>query len=53
MLGNAEVVVAGGQENMTRTPFLLDRMRTGYRMGERHGVRRHVPRTGSSTRSAA
>ena len=34
MLGNAEVVVAGGQENMTRTPFLLDRMRTGYRMGD-------------------
>jgi acetyl-CoA C-acetyltransferase len=33
MLGNAEVVVAGGQENMTRTPFLLDRMRFGYRMG--------------------
>jgi acetyl-CoA C-acetyltransferase len=34
MLGNAEVVVAGGQENMTRTPFLLDRMRFGYRMGD-------------------
>jgi acetyl-CoA C-acetyltransferase len=33
ILGNAEVVVAGGQENMTRTPFLLDRMRSGYRMG--------------------
>src|SRR5439155_25369070 len=33
ILGNAEVVVAGGQENMTRTPFLLDRMRVGYRMG--------------------
>ena len=33
MLGNAEVVVAGGQENMTRTPFLLDRVRFGYRMG--------------------
>src|SRR5438105_13972401 len=33
MLGNAEVVVAGGQENMTRTPFLLDRARVGYRMG--------------------
>jgi acetyl-CoA C-acetyltransferase len=33
VLGNAEVVVAGGQENMTRTPFLLDRMRFGYRMG--------------------
>jgi acetyl-CoA C-acetyltransferase len=26
--------VVGGQENMTRTPFLLDRMRSGYRMGD-------------------
>jgi acetyl-CoA C-acetyltransferase len=34
VLGNAEIVVAGGQENMTRTPFLLDRMRLGYRMGD-------------------
>ena len=34
MLGNAEVVVAGGQEAMSRTPYLLDRMRTGYRMGD-------------------
>jgi acetyl-CoA C-acetyltransferase len=34
ILGNAEVVVGGGQENMTRTPFLLDRMRFGYRMGD-------------------
>jgi acetyl-CoA C-acetyltransferase len=34
ILGNAEVVVAGGQENMTRTPFLLDHMRLGYRMGD-------------------
>ncbi len=33
MLGNASVVVAGGMENMSRTPFLLDRMRFGYRMG--------------------
>jgi acetyl-CoA C-acetyltransferase len=32
-LGNAEVVVAGGMENMTRTPAILDRMRRGYRMG--------------------
>ncbi len=32
-LGNAEVVVAGGMESMSRTPYLLDRMRTGYRMG--------------------
>ena len=34
MLGNAEVVVAGGHEAMSRTPYLLDRMRTGYRMGD-------------------
>jgi acetyl-CoA C-acetyltransferase len=34
VLGDAEVVLAGGQENMTRTPFLLDRMRLGYRMGD-------------------
>ncbi len=34
ILGNAEIVVAGGQENMTRTPFLLDRMRVGYGMGD-------------------
>ena len=33
MLGNAEIVLAGGQENMTRVPFLLDRLRFGYRMG--------------------
>jgi acetyl-CoA C-acetyltransferase len=33
VLGNAEVVVAGGYENMTRTPAILDRMRFGYRMG--------------------
>ena len=32
-LGNAEVVVAGGQENMSRTPYLLYGMRGGYRMG--------------------
>jgi acetyl-CoA C-acetyltransferase len=32
-LGDSEVVLAGGMENMTRVPFLLDRMRTGYRMG--------------------
>jgi acetyl-CoA C-acetyltransferase len=32
-LGNVEVAVAGGYENMTRTPAILDRMRFGYRMG--------------------
>jgi acetyl-CoA C-acetyltransferase len=34
MLGDSEVVLVGGMENMTRVPFLLDRMRTGYRMGD-------------------
>jgi acetyl-CoA C-acetyltransferase len=33
-LGEAEVAVAGGFENMTRTPAILDRMRFGYRMGD-------------------
>lgn len=32
-LGDAEVVVAGGMENMSRAPYLLDKARFGYRMG--------------------
>jgi acetyl-CoA C-acetyltransferase len=32
-LGNCEVVVAGGMENMSRTPAILDHVRRGYRMG--------------------
>jgi len=31
--GDAETVVAGGMENMSRAPFLLDRARFGYRLG--------------------
>jgi acetyl-CoA C-acetyltransferase len=31
--GDAEVVVAGGTENMSRAPYLLERARNGYRMG--------------------
>jgi acetyl-CoA C-acetyltransferase len=31
--GDASVVVAGGTENMSRAPYLLDKARTGYRMG--------------------
>jgi acetyl-CoA C-acetyltransferase len=33
--GSAGVVVAGGMESMSNAPYLLDRARTGYRMG--HG----------------
>jgi acetyl-CoA C-acetyltransferase len=31
--GDAGVVVAGGTENMSRTPYLLEKARSGYRMG--------------------
>ncbi|VBB41286.1 acetyl-CoA acetyltransferase [uncultured Desulfatiglans sp.] len=30
--GDAEIVVAGGMENMNLCPYLLDKARTGYRM---------------------
>lgn len=33
-LGDAEVVVAGGMENMSMAPFYLDKARSGYRMGD-------------------
>jgi acetyl-CoA C-acetyltransferase len=32
-LGEAGVIVAGGTENMTRAPYLLERARLGYRLG--------------------
>lgn len=32
-LGRSEVVIAGGQENMTLAPHLLENSRSGYRMG--------------------
>lgn len=34
-LGNADIVIAGGMENMSLAPYLLKKGRTGYRMG--HG----------------
>jgi acetyl-CoA C-acetyltransferase len=33
MLGDANVVVSGGMENMNRVPYALDRARNGYRLG--------------------
>ena len=33
MLGDAEVVVAGGMESMSNSPYILDKARSGYRMG--------------------
>lgn len=35
-LGEADIVVAGGMESMTRAPYLLNDARNGYRMG--HGI---------------
>jgi acetyl-CoA C-acetyltransferase len=35
LLGDADIVVAGGMENMTASPYLLPKGRNGYRMG--HG----------------
>lgn len=32
-LGEANIVVAGGMENMTRAPYLLEKARQGYRLG--------------------
>lgn len=33
--GSAEIVVAGGMESMTNSPYILEKARAGYRMG--HG----------------
>jgi len=33
--GDAQCIVVGGMENMSRVPYMLDRVRAGYRMG--HG----------------
>lgn len=33
MLGDADIVVAGGTENMTRAPYVVDSARWGQRMG--------------------
>lgn len=32
--GDADIVVAGGMENMTLAPYLIDKARWGYRMGD-------------------
>jgi len=32
--GDADVIVAGGMESMSRAPYILDRARFGYRLGD-------------------
>jgi acetyl-CoA C-acetyltransferase len=34
LLGNANVAVAGGMENMDQAPYLVERGRWGYRLGD-------------------
>ena len=35
LLGDAEIIVAGGMENMSLAPYLMEGARTGYRMGDK------------------
>lgn len=34
LAGDAEIIIAGGQESMSNAPYLLDKARTGYRLGD-------------------
>jgi acetyl-CoA C-acetyltransferase len=36
--GNAEIIVAGGMESMTNSPYLLPQARSGFRMGNQVAV---------------
>lgn len=36
--GDADVVLAGGMENMSQAPYLLEQARSGYRMGDQKVV---------------
>jgi len=38
MVGDAEIVVAGGMESMSNAPYLLPKARQGYRMGDQKVV---------------
>ena len=31
--GDANIIIAGGQESMSKTPYILDKARNGYRLG--------------------
>jgi acetyl-CoA C-acetyltransferase len=34
LTGDADIIIAGGQESMSNAPYLLDKARTGYRLGD-------------------
>ena len=33
IVGDAEIIIAGGQESMTNSPYVLPKARNGYRLG--------------------
>src|SRR5688500_1139722 len=45
--GDAEIVVAGGQESMSIAPYVLDKARTGYRIGDGQIIDSMRDRTGA------
>lgn len=38
MAGESQIVIAGGQENMSQSPYLLPKAREGYRMGDQQVI---------------
>jgi acetyl-CoA C-acetyltransferase len=34
LAGDANIIIAGGQESMTNAPYILDKARNGYRLGD-------------------
>src|SRR5262249_9974948 len=38
LLGNADVIVAGGMESMSNVPYLVEQARWGLRMGNQHFI---------------
>ena len=49
MLGESEIVVAGGMESMSNAPYLLPGARNGYRIRQRRNCGLHDPRRSDGT----
>jgi acetyl-CoA C-acetyltransferase len=46
--GDSDVVLAGGMENMSQAPYLLEGARTGFRMGDQKAVDSMIRHSGES-----
>ena len=44
LAGSSHAIVAGGMESMSNAPYLLERVRAGYRMGHKQARRSYVSR---------